>query len=186
MANDTLYNALERVGNLLRMSERQIGAEYGLQPVHLHTLHYLARCNKYSNTLVAVTEYLGMTKGTVSQTIQVLQNKGYIEKASNKKDKRQVHLSVSKKGSKLLQQEIPPAIFGNLDEEISNEKQQSIAENLLQLLTALQNSNKLSSFGVCNSCSYFLKEETSFRCGLTKEKLTKSDTLKICREHNKN
>ena len=44
-----------------------------LEPVHLATLRYLCNCNRFSNTASAITEYLGQTKGTISQTLKVLE-----------------------------------------------------------------------------------------------------------------
>lgn len=69
MAVDRLYALLERIGNLLRAEERAAGLRHGPQPVHLQALRYVQSCNRYSNTPAALTEYLGLTKGTVSQTL---------------------------------------------------------------------------------------------------------------------
>lgn len=44
---------------------------------------------------MAVTEYLGQTKGTVSQALKVLENKKYIPKHSDTDDKRITHLKVT-------------------------------------------------------------------------------------------
>ncbi len=62
-----------------------------LQPVQLSALHYLARCNRYSDTPLGVTEYLGLTKGTVSQSLKVLEGRGLISKLPDARDRRSVH-----------------------------------------------------------------------------------------------
>ncbi|MCP4325394.1 MAG: MarR family transcriptional regulator, partial [Alteromonadales bacterium] len=64
--NNELFNIIERLANLLRQEIRLAGKELGLQPVQQEALYYLSICNKYSDTTLAVTEYLGLTKGTVS------------------------------------------------------------------------------------------------------------------------
>ena len=66
---------LERLAGLLRSESRKLLSEYGLQPVQFEALHYLSNCNRYSDTPMAVTEYLGQTKGSVSQTLKVLEKK---------------------------------------------------------------------------------------------------------------
>ena len=86
---------IEQLGNLLRAEERQAGSVHGLQPVHLQALHYLLRCNRYSDLPASVTDYLGLTKGTVSQTLLVLEKKRYIEKHPDVADRRSVHLALT-------------------------------------------------------------------------------------------
>ena len=76
---------LERLNNLLRMEMRAFGLSYGLLPVQIEALTYLTRCNRYSDTPQAVTEYLGLTKGTVSQSLKVLEQKGFFGKFRTKK-----------------------------------------------------------------------------------------------------
>ena len=60
-----LFDLLERLSSLTRVWFRQHPLLADLQPIQLSALLYLARCNRYSNTPLAVTEYLGLTKGTV-------------------------------------------------------------------------------------------------------------------------
>nr|MBA3613554.1 MarR family transcriptional regulator [Nitrospirales bacterium] len=71
MSAQEANDVLERLTNLQRMEARAFGLRYGLQPVQMEALTYLTQCNRYSNTPQAVAEYLGLTKGTVSQSLQV-------------------------------------------------------------------------------------------------------------------
>ena len=64
--SNLIYDYVERLSELLRVDARRAGAAHGLLPVQLEALHYLSICNCYSDTPMAVTEYLGQTKGTVS------------------------------------------------------------------------------------------------------------------------
>lgn len=178
-----LYQLIERTGNLLRVEQRLAGKDLGLQEVHLQVLLYLSLCNRYSNTPIAVTEYLNATKGTVSQSLKVLENKGYLTKQPDANDKRVVHLNLTTKGEKIVQQVIPPLSFIETIEGLTSQQAQEIQQNLTLLLTSLQQANKLRSFGVCQTCQFFLREENGFRCGLTKEALSKDDSSRICREH---
>ena len=74
MNTNPIFYTVERLSELLKVDSRQAGVEQGLQPVQVEVLHYLSICNKYSDTPMAVTEYLGLTKGTVSQTLKVLES----------------------------------------------------------------------------------------------------------------
>lgn len=73
MSAIALYDYLERLTSLMRAWSREQPLVAELQPVQLSALHYLARCNRYSDTPLGVTEYLGLTKGTVSQSLKVLE-----------------------------------------------------------------------------------------------------------------
>jgi hypothetical protein len=55
----------------------------------------------------------------------------------------------------------------------------------VQALAALQKANKSQSFGLCKTCKHFNQnaQGSGAICGLTKGKLSKSDSEKICQEH---
>ena len=61
-----------------RLSRAMQRAQYagGLNPAQWEALRYIARANRYSRSPSAVAEYLGATKGTVSQTLKALEHKG--------------------------------------------------------------------------------------------------------------
>ncbi len=184
MSSDQIYDYVERLGELLRVDSRQAVADHGLQPVQLEVLHYLALCNRYSDTPMAVTEYLGQTKGTVSQTLKILENKGLLTKKSDENDGRISHLKLSAKGKRLLDQTIPTAMFVNACETLSNKKQQEITASLKQLLTALLQGNDMKTFGVCGSCRYNSQtEDGGYYCDLVQQPLSFEDIELICREH---
>ncbi len=168
----------------MRNETRREGAEYGLQPVQLEALHYLSICNRYSDTPMGVTEYLGQTKGTVSQSLKVLEKKGFLTKHTDNHDKRITHLKVSSTGKKLLKKTIPTPIFSQACEHLNEPTQTQTISVLKDLLQAIQCANGMKSFGVCGTCRYNQKnKDGSFSCGLTKESLSQNDVLLICREH---
>lgn len=181
-----LYQTLERIGNLLRAEQRLSGKALGLQEVHLQVLLYLSLCNRYSNTPVAITEYLNATKGTVSQSLKILETKGYIDKQADVDDKRVVRVNLTAQGKQIVNEIIPPPIVAETIEGLSSEQVKDIQHNLTLLLISLQRANQLRSFGVCQTCRFFTKEKNGFRCGLTKEPLSKYDSSRICREHEQN
>ena len=82
----------DRLGTLVRSNLRGVGGQNALQPVHLQALIYLAAANRYSNTPQALTDYLGLTKGTVSQSLLLLHARGLIERQVDSVDKRMVRL----------------------------------------------------------------------------------------------
>lgn len=63
---------IERISSLRSSLVRKAATAAGLQFIHAEILEYLGRCNRYSNTAQALTEYLGLTKGSVSQSLKLL------------------------------------------------------------------------------------------------------------------
>jgi MarR family transcriptional regulator, organic hydroperoxide resistance regulator len=184
MSTILLQEMIERITRLLQSDARSLGAYLDIQPIQLEALHYLTSCNRYSNTLQGVTEYFGLTKGTVSQTIKTLEKKGLLQKKTDKQDKRVIHLTVSSSGKKLLQKTLPSPIIDESFAALSIQKREQLMGNLQILLREIQKANSMKTFGVCHTCKFNKKlDGGSFLCELTKEKLTKEETTLICREH---
>jgi DNA-binding MarR family transcriptional regulator len=184
MKTANLFESIERIAALMRAEERRRCAEYGLQPVHLQVLDYLLICNQYSNTPAAVSKYLGMTRGTVSQTLLLLEKKGLITKTADTTDKRVVHLQISEAGKMQLNQAKPLDLFQQASKLLQQETNASECETFfMQALAALQKANQSQSFGLCRTCKHFNQQAQGAICGLTKGNLSKADSEKICQEH---
>ena len=179
-----LWLLLERLTNLLRAEQRAGNSDEALQPVHLSSLLFLSRANRYSNTPGGVTEYLGATKGTVSQSLQVLERKGLITREDDEKDRRTAHLELTTEGRLLLKQRWPSARIREAVAGLSESQQQRLQDSLRDFLVANQRAHGSRSFDVCHTCSLFERlGQGQFRCGLTAEPLARAETEKICREH---
>ncbi len=187
MNTNNIYNYVERLSELLRVDSRQAGAGHGLQPVQLEALHYLSICNRYSDTPMAVTEYLGQTKGTVSQTLKVLEKKELLCKHLDKNDKRVYHLKVTSKGKRLINKTIPTTMFVNACDLLSDKKRLEIEHSLKQLLIAVLQANNMKTFGVCKSCRYNSRiKDGGYFCNFVLQPLTEGDVQLICKEHEAN
>jgi DNA-binding MarR family transcriptional regulator len=178
-----VFDLIERMAALIRSEERKKCTELGLQPVHLQVLDYLSRCNRYSDTPAALTNYLGMTRGTVSQTVLLLEKKGYIKKTTDSADRRVVHLSLLLEGEAILKQARQSALFKQASLIFKENGFVNHEMIFVKALMALQKANNSQSFGLCKSCQHFTRLADGFQCGLTKELLSHSDSEKICQEH---
>ena len=172
---------LERIGALVRSERRRLAASHDLLPVHVDVLAYLARANRYSDTPAALTEWLGSTKGTVSQTIVVLERKKLVARRGDAADRRRVHLELTAAGRRALESLDPPPLLAGAFEEIPGCGQ--LATQLQDLLRKIQRSAGLRTFGLCRTCRFFTKAGDGFQCGLTEELLSEDDAKRRCREH---
>jgi MarR family transcriptional regulator, negative regulator of the multidrug operon emrRAB len=184
MNDNLVFDLLERLGGLLRSDNRQIAALHGLQPVHLEVLRFLARCNRYSNTPAAITQYLQSTKGTVSQSINLLVRNGFIAKLGDRDDKRITRLRLLKKGERLIVSIGDTAVLYKAISTLEPTESQKLEVALRKLLRASQALNEYRTFGQCQTCQHFRHLAVNrFQCGLTNETLFTADIDRICVEH---
>lgn len=171
---------LERLGALLHQSVRDDAARHGLLPIHVQVLAYLGRANRYSNLPIAIAEYFGITRGTVSQTLAVLERKGLVSRQADARHGRRVHLTLTPAGEAVLEGSWPRRIDAALDDMPIAARDLEAA--LRALLASLQRLNGHQAFGVCRACAHFIDEAAGSRCGLTGEALAAEQTTRICRE----
>jgi len=177
-----LFDLLERLSSLTRVWFREHPKLSDLQPIQLSALMYLGRCNRYSNTPLAVTEYLGLTKGTVSQSLKALESKGLLIKTQDTRDKRSVHLELTAPARELLDAVTPPDFLLSAARRMGA-RSQDLEGLLLELLRNIQQGENVPSFGLCRTCRFHQTVEGGAFCGLTQEPLESREIDLICREH---
>jgi DNA-binding MarR family transcriptional regulator len=177
---DHVTPLLERLAALVHQSVRDDGAQHGLLPIHVQVLGYLSRANRYSDLPIAIAEYFGITRGTVSQTLTVLERKGLLRRKPDSRDGRRVHFHLTPAGDRVLQDSWARRIEQVLQR--MPEAGMDLERALRELLAGLQQLNEQRAFGICRNCAHFLAEGKGWRCGLTREPLLAKETGQICRE----
>lgn len=171
---------LERLGNLVREDTRKAEPP-GLAPVHRQILTYLARCNRFSNHPLAVAQYLGLTKGTVSVSLSVLEHKGLVRREDDPRDRRQVRLFLTEEGERIVA--AGASLQGALEAWARLGPRGRMLEELLEeFLRELLRARKGRPFGPCRLCRYLDRSPEGLRCSLLDEPLSETDVEKICRE----
>lgn len=184
MVETDIYELIECMTALIRSEERKKCTELYLQPVHFQILNYLSRANKHSDNPAALARYLGMTRGTVSQSLIILEKKGYIEKIPDKNDKRFMRLRLLPEGATVLKQARPSDLFDGATEILRSGDAPPSDVNVFQkALIALQKANQSQSFGVCKTCRNFSARLGGFFCELTQQPLNVEESKQICQEH---
>lgn len=183
----SIFELIGYMSAIIRSEERKRCTELKLQMVHFQVLEYLSICNKYSDTPAAIANYLGMTRGTVSQTLIILENKEFVQKTRDQLDKRVYHIQLLSKGLNSLKTATPTALFNKAEKILRNDlsaTEDIAAESIfIEALTSLQKANNSHSFGLCKTCKNFSKKPKAFFCELTQENLNLNDSEKICLEH---
>lgn len=177
---------LDRIGRLTR----ELQFANGLNPAQWEALRFLAQANKYSRSPTALAEYLGATKGTVSQTLIALESKGLITRCKKTEDRRQVDLCLTEAGQAMLVRD-PMQTLEQAAQDVAHELGAEMVKGLSRLLHDLQTRNQINEFGVCQDCSLFCvnaqaaladvdtKTGTGI-CGNTGETIDTTEKTKIC------
>ncbi len=179
-STDTLV-LLERLGRLLQNDAHR----HGLKPTQWEALRYLSRANRFSRSPGAVTAFLGMTKGTVSQTLTALERKALIKKVPVPTDRRNVSIELTSKGKALLKKD-PLSDLESATACLSDRQQVQLGNGLRTLLDEALDQRDGRPFQACKTCRHFLRDDEQgrpHRCGLLDEPLSSSDSELICVEN---
>lgn len=182
---DTAYatRIAQLVDRLARLT-RELQYCSGLNPAQWEALRFLGRANRQSRTPSGLAEFLCTTKGTASQTLISLEQKGYVSRSKGSSDRRQVALELTPAGHELLQRD---PIMGVA--EVATRLGPDIGGPLVRGLTALLHDMQVRAgvkeFGVCAECtlncvSTEAVEPKSRECGLTGEPIAAADTDRHC------
>jgi DNA-binding MarR family transcriptional regulator len=166
---------IERLGRALRAD----GYAGGLNPAQWEALRYLARANRFSRTPAALAEFLQASRGTVSQTVIALEEKGLVEKTRSERDARSVALSLTESGRRMIEGDAERLLASAIDEGGTAAE---IAAALEDTLTRALARRGGKAFGVCRTCRHIRREHGSHRCALLDEALTVQETQAICAE----
>ena len=177
------FDLLERIGALVRSDARRQAMPHELQPVHLQVLDYLARANRFSDMPQAVGEYLGLTKGNMSQRINVLERLELVRKVADDADRRVMHLALTAAGKRLLSNAHPPPSWRDAESLVAAKQFRDLEASLAELLQALIAANGFRTFGQCKTCRFHRQQDRQPFCGLLEVALDMDETDKICREH---
>lgn len=176
MASDRALLLLERLSALLRSELRAAAATEGLEPVHVLALWYLSRANSFSDNPLAVGEFLGLTKGNMSQRLNLLEAKGFLRKTPDTHDRRRVHLSLTRSGSSALARLYPPPSW-------SPASHPTLESSLDAALRAIVAASGARTFGICNTCQHHQPRPNGGHCALLEIDLTARQSTQLCHEH---
>lgn len=173
---------IDRLDRLARSGE----AVGDLNPAQWEALRFLGRANRFSRTPAALAEYLGSTRGTVSQTLIVLEQKGHITRRPSERDRRSIDLGLSALGERALKDDPIQALAADLAAADSADLD-VLVETLRTALHAMITRNDGRAFGACYTCRHFRKQggpntRRPHYCALLEEPLSETDSRCICVE----
>jgi len=178
-----LYLLVDRLTNTLINEKRKALADFGLQPVQLDALQYLSMANKHSDNAISVSEYLEHTKGTISQSLKVLERKALIHKIANTEDKRVLHIKVTTIGKHILSQLTEESKLQTALADLNKTNEKALTKGLDVIYHQIHDNEQSKSFGQCFTCKHYQTSGKEHYCQHFKEVIEEQDIVLVCREH---
>ncbi len=174
-------SAAQILAQLERLSRLSRGSSHsgGLNPAQWDALRYLGRCNRFSNSPMALTQYLGATKGTISQTVAALVKKAVVTKTVRTGNHRSVVLVLTDLGRQFLAND-PLRPLEKSIENLSAKTKKRFARGVLELLEGERERQSQPPFGTCQACRFFRSAPDT--CMKFEQALTSEDKALICVE----
>lgn len=184
LSNETVsLQAAQLLDRLMRLSRNGVGLE-GLNPAQWEALRYIDRANRFSRTPAGLSNYLGSTRGTVSQTLISLEQKGFVSRQASPRDKRSIRLELTDAGAGALARDPLLEVANDISSVVGGDAC-ALVDTLRLILRATIVRNGSRAFGACHTCRFFQSNAEGggpHYCGLLDEPLTARDSLAICIE----
>lgn len=151
--SDSISRIATLVDRLCRIT-RGLQHARGIKPAQWSVLRYLAHANDLSRSPGALADFLGSTRGTVSQTVISLERRNLIAREPNPSDGRSTFLSLTPAGRALVAEDPLSRLEGALA-QLPPSTRNVLADTLTDLSGELQRNNGFRRFGVCDPCRFF-------------------------------
>ena len=172
---NSLSDRIERLGRLAASDARS----GGLNATQVAALRYLAQANRFSRSPSQVSDYLAATRGTVSQTLKALQQKGLAVEKASAADKRSISYDLTPAGEAAAK--AAPGLDAALN-SLTPDERRRISDALNLVLETLVAANDGKRFGQCFTCRFHRRQDTGGYCDLLNVPLLPEDGEKICAE----
>ena len=179
-----------RVSSERRVAELalQLGrAAYGessaesLTPAQWMALRFFARANRFSRTISAFADFHSTTRGTASQTVKSLVERGYLTRTRSERDGRSTTFNLTEKCRRKLAgdpfEAVVQAAFS-----LSPAQRDRTARGLRRILQKLALERDRPALGMCTLCGHLATGdgEGKFRCRLLREPLVAAELEQLC------
>lgn len=139
-----------RIQKLYDRSMDDIRKNFSLSRIEIIIISFLHN-NPGLDTAGDIVDYRMLSKGNVSQSVEALIQKGYLRRASDKEDRRRIHLSLTEQTAEIIRQidEIKNLFYQKLTAGLTPEETQQyeritekITQNVLNGLESRCNTNE--------------------------------------------
>jgi DNA-binding MarR family transcriptional regulator len=139
---------LVQVGRIVQAE----GYDGKLSPAQWMALRFFARANRFSRNPSALAEFQATTRGTATQTIKLLEARGYLVREPSEADRRSIRLRLTSQGKKALARD-PFEVLVRAVDLLDAKERTAMRRALHQVLSTVATSG--AQIGVCQDCTHF-------------------------------
>ena len=156
----------------------------GLTAAQWMAIRYFARANHMSRTVSAFAEFHATTRGTASQTVKSLVERGFLLRIASKQDGRSQVINLTRKGQKFSHsdpiQELELAVS-----DLPTNDLKKLVKILERIVSEISSQRAQNNFGKCPNCRFLDQHDyqgssTTYKCNFADESLNSADLGLIC------
>lgn len=151
-----------------------------LTPAQWMALRFFARANRFSRTVSAFAEFHSTTRGTASQTVKSLAERGFLTRVRSTRDGRSATFNLTDKARRQLARDPFEAVV-DAATTLTPAQRDRTASGLRLILHRLSVERERPSPGICTLCGHLSGcSDTGFTCRLMHEPLTAAELEQLC------
>ena len=164
------------------------GHRHGLTATQWAALRFFGRANRFSRTVSSFAEFHATTRGTASETVRRLVDRGFLRKDFSGTDGRSYRLDSTDAGMSALVDDPLSDLLSSL-RSLAPGTRTRFVETLRRLLADLAQSRGRPMFGPCHDCAHLDSDQRDAHdgvgcwCNLLAEPLDVADLDELCVNH---
>ena len=179
---DTTPTSADEIAELLVYLGRvasSVDTGSGLTAAQWTALRFFARANQVSRTPSAFASFHATTRGTASQTVKSLVQKGYLARYEATDDRRSFRLDLTDIGQKALGDD-PLRLLSAAVDRLDGGLRVALRQALPALAGALATLRETVAFGTCGDCRHFSSDGAASFCACVAAELAPGEIGRLC------
>jgi len=153
----------------------------GLTQAQWIAIRFFMRANRFSRTISGFAQFHATTRGTASQTVKTLVERGYLKRTQFETDARSIRFDLTALARSKLRHD-PLADVAESAKRLGEEGLTHLTESLRAMQADLSNGRQQTAVGTCRLCGYLDrgKGSQSGHCRLMGEALADPEFEELC------
>jgi DNA-binding MarR family transcriptional regulator len=153
----------------------------GLTQAQWIAIRFFSRATRFSRTISGFAQFHATTRGTASQTVKILVEKGYLKRTPSEKDARSVRFDLTALARSKLCDD-PLEAVAQVAGRLSDSEQVHMTVSLRTMLADLRSGYRQTASGVCRLCGHLDRGagDQGARCRLMQEPLADTEFEELC------
>ena len=157
--DEIILFAIEKISQINKLLLWNIVKTEKISPIQIQFIDYINKMPLETTTVSNLAEEFELKKSTVSDSVNSLINKGYLERIQDHNDKRVFYFKLTEKTKeKLGILNKKNDIFRNIIKNYSFEQKEEVVKFFLDLMNELYEEKIIQPAKMCLTCNNFIKD----------------------------